>query len=368
MKRRDRSPSVGSVVVTGAAVIGASAAHAVIFFSTSDPNFNTEPPADELAGRGWELQGSWSFFLGTPIGPRHFITAKHLGGVVGDKFSLNGIEYTTAAFFDDPDSDLRIWRIRESFPSYAQLYPRTDELGKDLVVFGRGTQRGDEVTVSSLFGGVAKGWLWGLADGRKRWGENQVGEVVSNGSNPRVRGGLLRAPFNSDAGPNEAHLSAGDSGGGLFVKDGPTWKLAGVNFTVDGPYNTNETGAGFLAAIFDEGGLYKGGEGNWTRVSESVACVPGGFSATRLSVRLHWTNGVLAQPPTHPSCPSVLAWRQWRYTMKQAHHQPGDEGDYVAQPLTAYRLAPTASRIAEIKVQAGMVCATNMEATTRVPY
>jgi len=345
-------------LLTGAAVISGPAAHAVIFFSTSDPNFNTEPPADELAGRGWELQGSWSFFLGTPIGPRHFITAKHLGGVVGDKFSLNGIEYTAAAFFDDPDSDLRIWRIRETFPSYAQLYPRTDELGKDVVVFGRGTQRGDEVTISSLFGDVAKGWLWGLADGRKRWGENQVSEVVSNGSNPRVRGGLLRAPFNAEAGPNEAHLSAGDSGGGLFVKDGPTWKLAGVNFTVDGPYNTNETGAGFLAAIFDEGGLYKGGEGNWTRVSESVAGVAGGFYATRLSVRLDWINGVLAQLPTSDT--PVL------------QSSPGVSGTYtsetsaiinqetkvitLAQPLDQrfYRLSgPTASRIAEIKVQAG---------------
>ena len=138
----------------------------------------------------------------------------------------------------------------------------------------------------------------------------------------------------------------------------PIWKLAGVNFTVDGPYNTNETGAGFLAAIFDEGGLYKGGEGNWTRRSESVAGVPGGFYATRISVRLDWINSVLAQPPTADlpvlqSSPSVNG----SYTNEtSAVINQGTKVIALAQPFEQrfYRLSgPAALRITEIKVQAG---------------
>jgi len=34
------------------------------------------------------------------------------------------------------------------------------------------------------------------------------------------------------------------------------WKLAGINYAVQGPYNRNEFGDGFNAAIFDLRGLY----------------------------------------------------------------------------------------------------------------
>ncbi|MBI4660597.1 MAG: hypothetical protein HY735_17305 [Verrucomicrobia bacterium] len=283
-------------------------AKGVIFFSTADPDYNTTAPTGELANSGWELQGNWGYFLGTPISSKHFITAKHLGGVVGEKFILNGTEYTTVAYFDDPASDLRIWKVSGRFPAFAELYSGADEVGKNLAVFGRGTQRGEEVGVSGLLGSVRKGWQWGLADGRKRWGENQVGGLASSGRNADTTGGaagdLLRVPFNARGGLNEAHLSAGDSGGGVFIDDGAGWKLAGINFTVDGAYNTSDSGPGFAAAIFDEGGLYKGRESNWTKVPDTVADLPGAFYATRISVRLDWITSVLAQPSA--SDPVVL--------------------------------------------------------------
>ncbi|MBI2947782.1 MAG: hypothetical protein HYY23_09045 [Verrucomicrobia bacterium] len=293
-------------------------ARGVIFYSTADPLHNSTPPTGELADSGWHLQGAWSAFLGTPISPQHFITAKHLGGSPGIKFSINGLEYTTTAFFDDPDSDLRIWKVRGRFAKFTELYPQTDEVGKDLVVFGRGTQRGSEVTIAGLLGSTAKGWHWGFADGRKRWGQNRVGGLVSRSGGPTTgdgtsfaeSGDLLKVPFDADAGPNEAHLSAGDSGGGLFIQDGGTWKLAGVNFLVDGLYNTSDTGPGFQAAIFDEAGIYKGREGNWTRIPNSRANIPGAFYATRISVRLNWIHTILAQTasddgPLLQSAPTV---------------------------------------------------------------
>jgi hypothetical protein len=273
----------------------------VIFYSTGDPDFNTSAPTGDLANSGWELQGLWGIFLGTPIAPKYFITVEHVGGSPGNKFVLGGKEYTTAASFDDPESDLRIWRIRETFPTYAELYPRDDELGRNFVVFGRGTQRGDEVIIDGLFGSHFRGWYWGSLDGRQRWGENRVAEIISDagldGAGKRI-GGLLRVRFNAGQGVNHAHLSNGDSTGGVFIKDGNTWKLAGINYAVDGPYNTTTNGPGFTAALVDERGLYKGGEGHWRRQLDSIVSIPGSFYVARISARLDWINTILSQPLT----------------------------------------------------------------------
>ena len=83
-------------------------ANAMIFYSTADPTFNTTAPSGDLVGSGWQWVGTWQGLQGTPIGPHHFIAAQHIGGSVGDSFTLGGVTYTTTAFFDEPDSDLRI--------------------------------------------------------------------------------------------------------------------------------------------------------------------------------------------------------------------------------------------------------------------
>src|SRR5690606_20786948 len=128
--------------------------------------------------------------------------------------------YTTVSYTDSPTSDLRIWKVEGVFPAYAELYTNNDELGKSLVVFGRGTQSGEEIYVprhtvtysletinlksSSLTRKeamqmakedplvtlrgqtftypvytestdyVLAGWRWGKSDGVMRWGENKV--------------------------------------------------------------------------------------------------------------------------------------------------------------------------------------------------
>jgi hypothetical protein len=93
----------------------------------------------------------------------------------------------------------------------------------------------------------------------QRWGTNTVTAIVngdtifpSGGIGGGTIGDLLKCAFDASAGADEAHLSAGDSGGGVFVKQGPVWKLAGINYAVDGPYNTSASGPGFMAAIFGE--------------------------------------------------------------------------------------------------------------------
>lgn len=285
--------------------------HAVIFFETGDPIHNTTSPTGALANSGWQYQGQWGAFLGTPIGPNHFISATHVGGNIGDKFVLNGVQHVTTARHTDTNSDLTVWQVTPAFQSWAQLYTASDEVGKRLVVFGRGTQRGAEVQVGGPLAPVTKGWLWGSHDALTRWGENTVADAVDADGNPHsvlisgavATGALLRATFDANGGPNEATLSWGDSSGAAFIQDGAVWKLAGINLAVDGPYNTGPVGSGFFGSIFDEGGLYKGGENKWVLTPDLPTSQAGAFFITRVSARADWIRGITGDPGAPPSNP-----------------------------------------------------------------
>src|SRR6202043_933434 len=111
-------------------------ADAVILYETGDPMANTTAPTGALAGSGWQYEGQFAGVLGTVIASNYFITAKHVGGSVGQTFTFNGVNYTTTAVFPDPSSDLQIWQISGTFPSHAQIYTGTagTEPNANLVV------------------------------------------------------------------------------------------------------------------------------------------------------------------------------------------------------------------------------------------
>lgn len=333
-------------------LISSSISQAILFFSTADPAHNTTAPTGDLANSGWDLQGFWGSYLGTPIAPEYFITAKHVGGVVGDSFTFKGVSYTTIAFFDDPESDLRICRVQGRFPAYAPLYTSRDEVGSPLVVFGRGTLRGEEVKTGGLLGSNLRGWRWGPGDGRQRWGQNRVGSIFGS-----AFGEMLRVPFDSNGVPNEAHLSLGDSGGSVFIKDGAIWKLAGINYSVDGPYNTSPSGDGFQAAIFDDTGLYRKSNGIWTQVSP-LSGQPGAFYATRISSRLDWINqNIITAAGDNPiSLQSATAINGAYVTETSAQINEGTRSITLPAPGTErfYRIsAPSQRRILSIRTEAG---------------
>ena len=269
---------------------------AVIFYSTADPDFNTTAPVGALLDSGWQWTGLWGDFQGAPIGPHHFLAARHIGGTVGDIFTFNGVGYTTVASFDDTTTDLRIWQVSESFPAWAPLYRGSDEVGKSFVVFGRGRPRGNEVHEATS--NKLRGWEWGGSDKRLRWGQNVVGSLVDGGS---YWGALLHAAFDATGGVNEAHLAVGDSSAPVFIDDGTGWKLAGIAAAVDGPFNTTNSGSGINAAIFDLRGLYYLSSPNvWTKVSGSSS-VPSGFYLTRISARTAWIDGIAPPQVADPS-------------------------------------------------------------------
>lgn len=276
-------------VAAGVLLTGTSISHGVIPYWQASRAVNP-PQSCYYANSGWQYEGQWSAYLGTPIAPNYFITAKHVNGSVGGTFTYNGQPYTTVASFASPDSDLRIWQVSGTFPSYAPLYTASGEVGQTMTVFGRGTQRGSPVVV----GGETKGWYWGPSDGVQSWGSNKVTSIQAN----LTYGSLLHFDFDTTGDWYESALSVGDSGGGVFLKDGGTWKLAGINLGVDGPFSlTGVNGSGFNAAIYDLGGLYYGGDDNWTLVPDEVDPIPTGSDATRISSNLTWIQSVIGPLP-----------------------------------------------------------------------
>ncbi len=277
---------------------GARELRAVILFGTADPSVNTSAPTGALVNSGWQYEGKWGAFLGTVIGPHHFITAAHVGGSVGEQFWFRGVAYSTTAVFRDTPTDLQIWQVAETFPIYAPLYTSTNELGQPLIVIGRGTDRGGQV----MTGRTARGWYWGAFNSTQRWGQNSVAEIVPYETTEflyatfdRLQNGRLKP---GTAAYNEAHLSSGDSGGAVFIKDAGIWKLAGINYAVDGPFYTSTADAnGFNAALFDIRTFYeKDDAGNYTLVT-GKSPVPSGFYATRISSRVPWITSVLNGAP-----------------------------------------------------------------------
>src|SRR6476619_3912548 len=86
------------LLASAALAVSPMAARAIIFQSTGDPNYNTTAPTGTLANSGWQYQGDFGAFNGTPIAPQYFMTAKHVGGNIGTEFTYAGNAYTTTGF------------------------------------------------------------------------------------------------------------------------------------------------------------------------------------------------------------------------------------------------------------------------------
>lgn len=248
---------------------------------------NTKAPTGSLANSGWQWSGAWGQFSGTAISRQYFITAGHVGGNVGDAFLLNGKSYTTIATYNDPQTDLQMWRIDGTFPSWAPLYKSTSEAERGVMIFGRGTARGSEVVVNNEL----KGWLWGDQDGAQSWGKNKlIGSVSSsNDAGDKVGGARIYWKFDRNGVSHEGQVSSGDSGGGVFLKDGTAWKLAGVNHAAEAEFSLAPGGTVYKGAIFDVGGLYA----DSTLIPDTVADNAARGFATRISPRVPWIFAVV---------------------------------------------------------------------------
>jgi hypothetical protein len=288
LRRLSRSRRAAFLLVLGLGVLPwlKMRTGAVVLYETGDPSANTTEPGGALAGSGWQFEGNFGVFLGTPIAPQFFVTAKHVAGA-GASIDFSGQTYPVSKRHDNPNADLTIFKVAGTFPSFAPLFAGNNEAGRPLVVIGRGTQRGTEI----LMGGNVVGWNWGTPDAVMRWGQNAVTSIDNGGPG---FGELLYATFDQAGLPDEAHLSSGDSGGAVFIQDAGTWKLAGINYAVDEVHVENGMGGytSLVACLFDARGFYALNGSTYTLLAGSSP-VPTGFYATRISSNLAWIYSVI---------------------------------------------------------------------------
>ena len=297
-----------SLAILFTLLLGASPVAAVMFGETASIAHNTTTPGDNS---GWQYEGTLDGYLGVPIAPHFFISAKHIGEHnVGDVFQFHGDTYTTIASYSSPNTDLRLWEVSHAkpFPTFAPLSSGVNDIGAVAAVYGNGTQRGAAFNHNAQL----KGWLWGPRDYVPRWGRNVV-EGVVNGS-PSL-GPLLYCSFNRNGIPHECHLSVGDSGGGLFVLEDGLWRLAGIHYAVDGNFRRNASeGGGYPAALFDMGGLEVGS--SWISIAEADEDVPCSFYSSRISSSLTWITSTAAGSGVIAT-ESFAAWQKLYFTPAQ---------------------------------------------------
>ena len=220
-----------AALLLSALLLGNVPAQAVIVAS-GDGTQNTTAPLDDP---GWANLGIRGGLSAIYLGNRWVLTAAHVGiGTV----TFGGVPYdaipgTTSSFETAPGqlADLIVFKLREDpgLPALA-IASAPPPIGAAVVMIGNGRNRGAATTWNGI-----DGWLWG-AGYAMRWGTNLVGSAPANVTIGSTVTRAFWTEFTQSPPPqvtaHEAQAAVGDSGGGLFVKNGGTWQLGGVLFAI----------------------------------------------------------------------------------------------------------------------------------------
>ena len=227
----------------------AAAPAGAVLIASGDGTGNTSPPPDDP---GFAHAGVLSSNSAVYLGDGWVLTANHVS--VGS-VTLGGVYHaavpgTTVQLEFTPGvlTDLKLFRLvtDPGLPSLsiAAAPPVADE---PVVMIGHGRNRGAATSWNGH-----DGWLW--ASGRTtRWGTNNV---ALTGLNVVLTPLTIRAfslEFDDDGGiTDEAVGATGDSGGPVFVENGPGFELAGLIFAIYSyigqPASTSLFGNGTYAA------------------------------------------------------------------------------------------------------------------------
>lgn len=187
-----------------------------VIIALGDGSGNTSAPPDDP---GWDYVGLSGGLSAVYLGNGWVISANHVP--IGD-VTLDGVIYPYV-----PDSkiriggaDLAVWQL-DPAPSWPLLpiSSEPDISGEPVIMAGNGFDRGASTNMCA----PARGHLW-AATQSKRWGENTVVGYL-----PNIQGtDSFYTSYDRFGLKDEAQVATGDSGGGVFVKNGGEWQLAGV--------------------------------------------------------------------------------------------------------------------------------------------
>lgn len=167
------------------------------------------------------------------IAPNYILTANHVGHQPTDYLIINGVEYHAVEFYNVPSSlglgspDIQVIKVDGILPVYNTIYTGELKRGTPVMLFGYGM-------TGTIINGVANEVYVDMNDhtapinspvGIARWGTNLLSSDAT--SSFRINLSDTMTEFESIPG-------GGDSGGGMFVKVGEQWQLAGTITTRSG--------------------------------------------------------------------------------------------------------------------------------------
>jgi len=157
---------------------------------------------------------------------------------------IGGITYTIAQIWTHSTADLQIAKLNgANLLHFVDIYNNFDETDKYLVMGGYGRGR-DEILQTF---GVTYGYGWDLAgNSTLRFGTNRVKSTKDDSTLGYWTSDILTADFDGlnegQSTEYESSLALYDSGGGWFIEDGNSWKVAGLSRAVERHYEPGHEG------------------------------------------------------------------------------------------------------------------------------
>jgi len=203
----------------------AISARGVILHPEGEPNLAdwTDRPYDYAVGR-WGTNCSC-----VAVSRNCVISVQHSGTAVVN-IVFDGTAYTAEQIWNHPDADLRLVKLANAnLRHFVGLYTDRNEVGQEAVIGGYGKGRGAILQTS----GITYGYEWAASSNTTlRWGTNIVESTIEDSNNWGWISDVVTGDFDGLGEGNstnyEAMVAAYDSGGGLFIKAGNAWQVAGL--------------------------------------------------------------------------------------------------------------------------------------------
>jgi hypothetical protein len=187
-------------------------------------------PANNVVGR-WPNNASF-----VVVAPKWIITTRHQGYSPASALVINGITYNciqNTLWTGGPtgNADIRLIRLKNldgSDPNlaHAEPYDANDEKNQNIRIGGYGKYRGATLYLSSK----DYGYLWaGTSNDTLRWGENIIDGNLPLQHVSSFYSDTIYADFDENGTTYEAAQADWDSGGGWFINQNGTWKLAALS-------------------------------------------------------------------------------------------------------------------------------------------